>query len=130
MTLLFYLHFSTKFGQQLWVTGNLDELGNNDPAKALLMDYLNEELWHTTIEIKKKELPKNISYKYILKTTGGEMLYEWGNDRKIELLKKNFQEIQVMDAWNHAGEYENIFFSAPFSKVLLKSYIAKYKAFR
>ena len=112
----------------MWVTGNLDELGNNDPAKALLMDYLNEELWHTTIEIKKKELPKNISYKYILKTTGGEMLYEWGNDRKIDLLKKNFQEIQVMDAWNHAGEYENIFFSAPFSKVLLKSSIAKYKA--
>ena len=74
MKLLFYLHFSTKFGQQLWVTGNIDELGNNDPAKALLMDYLNEEFWHTTIEIKRKELPKNISYKYILKNENGEML--------------------------------------------------------
>ncbi len=111
----------------MWVTGNIDELGNNDPAKALLMDYLNEEFWHTTIEIKRKEVPKNISYKYILKTTGGEMLYEWGNDRKIDLLKKNFEEIQVTDVWNYAGEYENIFFSAPFSKVLLKSSIAKYK---
>ena len=111
----------------MWVTGNIDELGNNDPAKALLMDYLNEEFWHTTIEIKRKEVPKNIFYKYILKTTGGEMLYEWGNDRKIDLLKKNFEEIQVTDVWNYAGEYENIFFSAPFSKVLLKSSIAKYK---
>ena len=128
MKLLFYLHFNTKFGQQLWVTGNIDELGNNDPAKALLMDYLNEEFWHTTIEIKRKQVPKNISYKYILKTTGGEMLYEWGNDRKIDLSKKNFEEIQVTDVWNYAGEYENIFFSAPFNEVLLKSSIAKYKA--
>ena len=128
MKLQFYLHFNTKFGQQLWITGNTDELGNNDPAKALLMDYLNEEFWHTTIEIKRKDIHKKVCYKYILKNEDGEMLYEWGNDRRLELLKKDFQEIQVTDTWNYAGEYENVFFTTPFNEVLLKSSPSKTKA--
>ena len=61
MKLQFYLHFNTKFGQQLWISGNIDELGNNNPEKALLMGYLNEKFWHTTIELKRKDLPKNIT---------------------------------------------------------------------
>lgn len=128
MKLQFYLHFSTKYGQQLWITGNTEELGNNDPAKALLMEYLNEEFWHTTIEIKRKDFPKNISYNYILKNVDGEMLAEWGNDRIVDLPKKDFQEIQLTDTWNHAGEYENAFFSAPFDEVLLKANHSKNKA--
>ena len=128
MKLQFYLPFTTKFGQQLWISGNIDELGNNDPANALLMEYLNEEFWYSSIEIKRKELPKNISYRYMLKNENGELLFEWGNDRKIELLKKDFQEIQVTDIWNHAGEFENTFFTAAFNEVLLKSSHSKNKA--
>jgi 4-alpha-glucanotransferase len=128
MKLQFYVHFSTKFGQQLWITGNIDELGNNDPAKALLMDYLNEEFWHTTIEIRRKDFSKSISYKYILKNEDGEMLAEWGDDRMVDVPKKDFQEIQLTDTWNHAGEYENAFFTAPFSEVLLKGSHSKSKA--
>ncbi len=128
MKLQFYLHFNTKYGQQLWISGNIEELGNDDPANALLMEYLNEEFWHTTIEIKRKDLPKSISYKYILKNEDGEMLAEWGDDRKVELFKKEFQEIQLTDTWNHTGEYENVFFSAPFNQVLLKNNHPKNKA--
>ena len=127
MKLQFYLHFNTRYGQQLFITGNIEELGNNDSSKALLMDYLNEEFWHTTIEIKRKDLPKTISYKYILKNGAGEMLAEWGDDRSVDLLKKDFQEIQLTDIWNHAGEYENAFFTAPFNEVLLKTNHSKNK---
>jgi 4-alpha-glucanotransferase len=127
MKIQFYLRFNTKFGQQLWITGDTDELGNNDPAKAVLMEYLNEEFWHLTIEIKRKDWPKNISYKYILKNEDGEMLYEWGNDRTLDIFKKDFQEIQSMDIWAHAGEYENVFFTAPFTEVLLKTGQSKSK---
>jgi 4-alpha-glucanotransferase len=128
MKLQFYLHFSTRYGQQLFITGNIEELGNNDPAKALLMDYLNEEFWYTTIEIKRKDLPKAISYKYLLKNEEGEILVEWGNDRLIDIQKKDFQEIHLTDTWNHAGEYENAFFTAPFNEVLLKANHSKSKA--
>lgn len=127
MKLQFYVRFHTKFGQQLWISGNTDVLGNNDPSKALLMVYLNDQFWFATIEIKRKDLPKNISYKYLLKNEDGEIQSEWGNDRTLNLLKTDYQEIQFTDTWNHAGEYENAFFSAPFTKVLLKKNAPKNK---
>jgi 4-alpha-glucanotransferase len=121
MKLQFYLHFHTQFGQSLWISGNIDELGNDDTAKALPMNYLSEEFWYGSIEIKKKDLQKNICYKYFLKTEDGELKSEWGNDRLIDVFRKDLHEIQLVDTWNHAGEYENAFFSAPFKNVLLKT---------
>jgi len=56
------------------------------------------------------------------------LLYEWGNDRLADVFKKDVQELQLADTWNHAGEYENAFFSAAFSKVLLKQAQSKSKA--
>jgi 4-alpha-glucanotransferase len=128
MKLQFYLRFYTEFGQSLWITGNIDELGNNNPSGALPMEYLDNEFWTANIEINKKGLSKNgIKYKYFLKTKEGELISEWGHDRIIEQFRKELNEIKVVDTWNHAGEYENSFFTAPYTKVLLKQSSAKNK---
>ncbi len=128
MKLQFYLRYHTQYGQSLWISGNTDELGNDDPGKALPMEYLNEEFWTAEMEIKRKDLTKNITYKYLLQNKDGEWIYEWGQDRFLEGLKKSdLQELQLVDTWNHAGEYENAFFTAPFEKVLLKNKAAKKK---
>ncbi len=127
MKLQFYLRFHTRYGQSLWVSGNIDELGNNDPAKAISMNYLNDEFWFTEVDAKRKGLPKAISYKYFLKNEDGELLQEWGNDRQLQGYKKEVSEIQAVDVWNHAGEYENAFFSAPFKEVLLNQPAGKGK---
>jgi len=128
MKLQFYLRFHTRFGQSILISGNIDELGNDDPAKALPMVYLNEEFWSSTLELSKKDLPKNISYRYILKNEDGELLNEWGDDRYVDGYKKDVQELQLVDTWNHAGEYENAFFTAPFKRVLLRSSKSKGKS--
>jgi 4-alpha-glucanotransferase len=39
-----------------------------------------------------------------------------------------FEEIQVVDTWNHAGEYENVFYSDPFQNVLLRDRHTRLKA--
>lgn len=120
MKFQFYLRFHTRYGQSLWISGNTEELGNDDPGKALLMDYLNDDFWAASVEIKRKDLAKRISYKYLMKDENGEWIREWGRDRFVEDVKKEVQEVQLADTWNHAGEYENAFFTAPFNKVLLK----------
>src|SRR5687768_600342 len=120
MNLQFYLRFHTQFGQSLWICGNTEEMGNDDPSLALPMEYLDDEFWFAAIDIKKKELAKEIRYYYFLKNKDGEITYEWGKDRAVELFRDNLQEIQLVDTWNHAGEYENSFFTAPFRNVLLK----------
>ncbi|MEO6611232.1 MAG: 4-alpha-glucanotransferase [Chitinophagaceae bacterium] len=120
MKLQFYLRFHTRFGQGLWISGDTDELGNGDPGKAIPMEYLNEEFWSCHLEVKRKDLPKNISYRYFLKDKDGGIMEEWGNDRVIDMIERGIDEIQLVDAWNYPGEYENTFFTTPFSKVLLK----------
>jgi 4-alpha-glucanotransferase len=128
MKFQFYLRFHTEFGQSLWVSGNIDELGNDDPSAALPMEYIDNEFWNARVVINRKGLPKkNIRYKYFLKTKEGELIGEWGQDRVISVLRKNLNEVEMVDTWNHAGEYENAFFTAPFNKVLLKQTVSTTK---
>ncbi|MBI5857333.1 MAG: 4-alpha-glucanotransferase [Sphingobacteriales bacterium] len=120
MRLQFYLRFHTEFGQSLWITGNAEELGNNDPGKAVPMEYLNEDIWECSLELKKRDRESPFCYRYFLKNKDAELLYEWGNDRLIEF-EKNTNEIHLVDTWNNAGEYENVFYSDAFKNVLLKT---------
>jgi 4-alpha-glucanotransferase len=129
MKLQFYLRFYTEFGQSLWISGNIDELGNDDPSMALPMEYLDHEFWTASIEISKKKLPpEGVCYKYFLRTKEGEVVSEWGCDRVISLFRKDLDEIKAIDTWNHAGEFENSFFTTPFNNVLLKHALPKSKA--
>src|SRR5215467_1555034 len=120
MKVQFYLRFHTEFGESLLVSGNTDELGNDDISSALAMTYVNEQFWEATIELKPKKLSQ-LQYKYVLKTKEGEIIPEFGNDRNADNLKTGINEVLFIDTWNHAGEYENAFFTAPFQKTLLHS---------
>ncbi|MGH2553640.1 MAG: 4-alpha-glucanotransferase [Chitinophagaceae bacterium] len=135
MKLHFFIRYHTEFGQSMWITGNTDELGNNDPIHAIPMIYLNDDYWNITIEIKKKELQKNISYHYMLRDKNGEWLHEWENGlhdsasgKRIHVFSKDMKELQLVDSWNHVGEYENVFYSDAFKNVLLKDHQTKRKA--
>ncbi len=116
----FFLRFSTMFGESLWISGNADELGNDDPGKALAMEYMNEECWRAEIEISRKDFARHpLRYKYYLQNKEGDRLAEWGHDRLIDLPVKDRTAVRLEDVWNHAGEYENAFFTTPFRDVLL-----------
>ena len=58
MKIDFYLRFRTKFGESLAITGNIAPLGNNNGTQVQPLQFLNEELWHTSIEVEPSELPK------------------------------------------------------------------------
>ena len=121
MKFQFYLRFYTRPGQSLWLSGDAEELGNSDLSLAIPLEYLNDEFWFTSIEIKRKAILEPIAYKYFLRNAEGEWVAEWGNDRLIDESFREVNEVQFVDTWNHAGEYENAFFSAPFRNVLLNS---------
>src|SRR4030095_2641758 len=123
MKVQFYLRFHTEYGQSLLISGNTEELGNDDLSNALLMTYLNDEFWVTTIELKPKKLGQ-LRYKYLLQTSDGEIIPEFGNDRTASLGKNGINELLFIDTWNHAGEFENAFFTAPFQKTLLDGTIS------
>ncbi|RYG32260.1 MAG: 4-alpha-glucanotransferase, partial [Chitinophagaceae bacterium] len=121
INLHFYLRFHTEFGQTLWITGNTEELGMDEPMRAVPMTYLNDQYWEVNIGTVRKDWPeKGITYKYFLRNKENEVTAEWGRDRLVQQPGKDIAGIQLHDTWNHAGEYENAFFTAPFNNVLLK----------
>jgi len=125
MILHFYLRYSTKFGQTLLVSGNTKELGNNDISKSFLLTYLNDQLWHGSIEINSKQVTEPISYKYILQDEKGEQVPEFGDDRIVDITKIKTGRIVLSDVWNHTGDFENVFFTSAFRDVLLKEKTGK-----
>jgi len=128
MNLQFYLRFYTQYGESLWISGNTEELGMSDPQKAIGLEYLSDEFWHVAITIPKKGWPKEgVKYKYYLKGREGQLIGERGFDRIASALAKETAEIQLIDTWNHTGEFENAFFTAPFNNVLLKRSDSKVK---
>jgi 4-alpha-glucanotransferase len=126
MKVQFYLRFHTEFGQTLFISGNTDELGNDEVSNAIPMTYINEEFWMAAVELKQKKLP-HLQYKYILKTKEEEIVPEAGNDRSVDLGRNGVNEIEMVDTWNHAGEYENAFFTIPFQHTLLSRNVTKIK---
>ena len=122
MRIQFFLRFNTAFGQSLWISAN-GELGTDLIDKSVPMTYLNQEFWIAEIKLKKEEAP-DFKYKYILKNADGEIIPEFGNDRNIQTSHDGIKEINVIDTWNHAGDYENAFYTAPFCKVLLDGKVA------
>ena len=121
MTLNFYIRFSTKFGQALFLSGNHTALGNDNVATAKPMQYFNENFWYTQIDMAEADFSLlEIEYRYILKEQDGNEIIEWGNDRLIDFRKITAKDITLTDTWNHAGEVENAFFTKPFQEVFFK----------
>ncbi|MFT3678798.1 MAG: 4-alpha-glucanotransferase [Ferruginibacter sp.] len=120
MTLNFYIRFSTRFGQALYLSGSHTELGNDDIAKAIPLQYFNENFWHVQVELPGADFTSlAIEYRYVLREKDGYEIVEWGNDRVIDFKKISAKDIILIDTWNHAGEVENAFFTQPFQGVLL-----------
>lgn len=128
LKLTFQLRYHTEYGQNLFITGNHEILGNGDADKALPMHYFNEEFWYAVIELDRNSLPDtNITYNYLLKNSDGTVVYDWGNDKVFN--PSTFkQEALLIDGWNYAGYFENAFYTVPFQQVLLKNNFTKVDA--
>ena len=118
MKVQFYLHFHTKFGQNLYVSGNHPALGAGDSSSAYPLRYLNNEWWHAEIDLEEPQVAI-LEYSYLLRYDDGFEVKEWGEDRQLKFPKTGITSIQFIDTWNHAGEYENTFYNAPFRHILL-----------
>ncbi|MHA4809168.1 4-alpha-glucanotransferase [Flavitalea flava] len=120
MKIEFYLRFSTRKGQNLYISGNTAALGNDDPTKAFPMQYRDKEFWQCSLELEMDEQSANqLRYYYILRNVDGSSTIEWGEDRELDFRGIDKEEIQLIDTWNHAGEFENVFFTSPFRQILL-----------
>lgn len=126
MHLHFFLRFHTEFGQTLWMSIK-SVAGIGEPeVKELPLKYLNTEAWELELDIFPEQ--KNFQYSYFLKTVEGIIVNEGETARQVYLQNSNVAAIDIIDTWNHTGEYENTFFTRPFSEVLFHKFHKEKKA--
>lgn len=120
MKIHFRISYKTQWGQQLFVSGNIPELGNGDFKKALRLNYSDNNHWEGETEIQ-PTTTKVICYRYILFDENTNIFSEeWGECRKISNIVKSNEHLFCIDLWNPTNAVENIFLSSPFRNVLLK----------
>ncbi|GAO45374.1 4-alpha-glucanotransferase [Flavihumibacter petaseus] len=119
MKIQFYLRFHTKFGQTLQLISEPPITG--DTAAPLQLTFLNNDYWTAAVEVDEKSIP-GFHYKYQLTDTDGAIRQEGGDDRQVTFKSLPKGDLQLFDTWNHAGEFENAFYTAPFQDTLLPAH--------
>lgn len=117
----FHIRFHTQFGELLALSGNIPQLGNLSATGAATMTYLNEEYWSYELELPDAaaDLPSVIRYKYIFIDKSGGITEEW-DYRVFDIPQNTVKEIQLLDTWDAPDQYDNVFFTAPFRRVILR----------
>ena len=118
MKIEFYLRFRTRYGQAVFVSGNLASLGENDASKAFPLQYLNEEFWYGAIDVDPAEI-NTLHYRYVFRTEHGETILEGERARKVDFHKAS-TDVLLIDTWNDESFVENAFYTAPFQEVFFK----------
>ena len=68
MKTLFRLRYDSRWGEELFLTGNSAELGNWDPNKAVPMEYVGPGIWSVSVETQNfASLPTQTEYKYFIR---------------------------------------------------------------
>jgi 4-alpha-glucanotransferase len=115
-TIEFKLRFHTEYGQSLYITGNHELFGNSDLDMAVPLKYHDPGTWVLRTEL--ADLNADINYHYLLKNEDGSYEIDWGN-RSFKAADFTSIDIVIIDSWNHAGYFENVFYTIPFKDVLL-----------
>jgi len=93
----FDIHHDTQFGQNLYVSGSIDSLGNWQSGKAVPMKWKSGNSWTVTVSI--PQAVKSFEYKYVI-IEGGVVHWEPGTNHKFKLPSpKDRQKILLIDQW-------------------------------
>jgi 4-alpha-glucanotransferase len=116
MKLSFKIDFQTTWGEALFVSGSIPQLGQWDPKLALPLKNQFPGEWQVTIDSNEEDF----EYRYFLQNQLGIIIPEWGANRKMSFNRKEIQETRLRDFWRNSSDAENALYSSAFQKILLK----------
>lgn len=114
MKIQFNLEYHTHWGQSVWITGSVAELGNNNPMHAVPMNYADNGCWQAEIVTTNTEF----TYRYIVRENGKEDLLEDGAIHALQNIQT--PSLTILDRWHNASTDEP-FYSSAFSKCIFRN---------
>lgn len=120
MKLIFHLHYSTSLGQQLYLSGNCEELGSWDVKRAKPMNHLGNGIWEIDL-LWQTGSPETLEYKYFIVEEGQSLRWEWGANHSIGRTDSEDLLTYLEDRWQNPPASEKVFYTSTFQQVLMKS---------
>ena len=110
----FEIDYYTKYGENLYITGSIPELGLNKIEFSSKMS-LSEGKWHLKISLNKIY---NFTYSYLIKDDFGRIFPEAGPARLFS--DNSFKSYRIIDQWRPYNN-ETPFLTNPFRNIFFKS---------
>ncbi len=118
MKLFFSIEYRTVWGEEVCVAGDVPELGNDDPCKALPLHTVDGIRWEGEVEV---ALPRRrvLHYRYQIRCYGKVTRTEWhALPRTLFLSDNDGQVYRLADGWKDLPE-QSCFYTSAFTESLL-----------
>ncbi len=116
MKLSFYIDYRTNWGESVYITGNIPELGGGDESKALKLELDGVEAWSITVDADDKT--PDFTYGYIVKHENGYTKHEWGKPHMFVRARSTAKTYEIYDRWQDQP-HDKPYYSSAFTDCIL-----------
>ena len=124
MRIVFNIPFHTMWGQTLYITGSISELGSWDTALAKEMSYAGDGNWTYELELPNKVI--SFEYRYFMSSDNKLIFEEWQKNHCLKIDNPN-QSYVLLDYWQNKPR-NLAFYSSAFTKSLFAHPCNKFKS--
>lgn len=111
MKITFIINYRTNWGESVYITGNIPELGNGNELNALQLNLDGNEKWHLTIEV--DDATPDFQYNYIIKHENGYTRKEWRAGHNFRR-GRSAKTYEIHDSWQDQP-FDRPYYSSAFT---------------
>lgn len=109
MKITFNINYRTQWGESVYITGNILELGGNNSNKAVKMSLSGVETWTCKIDV--HHSIKELEYKFFVKSDSGYIRDEWGRTHSLKITA-DVTNLIIFSQWQDCTEGKHYYSSA------------------
>ncbi len=114
MNISFNIDYRTNWGESVYVTGNIPELGNGDLTKAVKMTLSGDQSWSVDIEV--ADGTRDFEYSYVVRHENGFTKREWGHAHNF-ICARASKFYEIFDRWQDQP-WDKPYYSTAFTECI------------
>lgn len=111
MILSFNVDYRTNWGEAIYLTADIPQLGNGDHAKAVKLELYGEQTWKAQVEL--PDDTPDFKYAYFVKHDNGYEKQEWGHGHHFRR-GEGVKSYEIFDRWQDQP-WDKPFYSVVFT---------------
>ncbi|MDE7426636.1 MAG: 4-alpha-glucanotransferase [Muribaculaceae bacterium] len=114
MKITFSVDYRTNWGENVYIIGNIPQLGDNEFNRAVPMRLEGVETWVASIEVPDNQ--PSFEYRYMVKHESGAVKNEWGKGHKY-VAGRSAKPVAVYDRWQDQP-WDKPYYSSAFTECI------------